>query len=578
MYKKIYKKLISGFLAVTILISNSSVVFGKGTKSYKPASSFQYDYFTLGDTDEVSFSMDYLIEDLRNNREDPTYTPQTHKSNFLKNNHTSTGVTTYAFTAGKAYNDYLYYNYYPEKSPYWKWTAFEPNEEEGVTEDDVLRILVEQKKITGIISQWLKTSKKYKEARAQQQAINWTIGAVLAVVSFFIWEVIPLIGGGGATAGAAATAGATAATGATGTAAAAGAAAGKITASKVLTFIGLLLTDILVGDDLAYYFRNLESVENELDDVDIYTAVAISNQNETQMLSEHLQSRDTATCQDTIAAYNQIKAEYENQEMPYEVERQFGFLESKKNFCEICDDADRAWSGFQEAYKYQANKRDGAKWNPELMKNWRKWEQIKNFCHTRKLVATDTESRVALGEYLLSQYRKQKNSKEYIKYARRTMLRFYYSARFIEAELMDGSDRLRFDRAFIDIITTYKLGMFVIEDGRLRKMFSKSRIESHDIMDAFRSKGTSDEDLSQVVMEDSYGNKETVGANLMNAYSAYEAYPTLLPRAQVNYIVQRWDIESQKKNTKKGEEKVREDFRKDATRGRGFMGSAGMRR
>ena len=67
-----YKKLISGFLAVTIFISNSSAVFGKETQSYKPAVSFQYDYFTLGETDEKSFSEDYLIKDLRNNREDPT--------------------------------------------------------------------------------------------------------------------------------------------------------------------------------------------------------------------------------------------------------------------------------------------------------------------------------------------------------------------------------------------------------------------------------------------------------------------------------------------------------------------------
>lgn len=467
-----YKKAISCLLALTMFVYNSSFVFAAETElEYKPAKSFEYDYFTTGRTNEDEF-VAKLKQDMYDNYIDIPQEPERFQAELTNNEE---GVLHKHSNVKKAYNDLLYYNYLPEESPYWKWTAFVPDNE--ATEEDVLLILQKHKEISEEISKLFKKDPKYQRER-QDKITLWVAGGfALALMSFYLWELIPVAGG---TAGGGAAAAKTVTT--------AGAVGAKLWGFSKAFFV--LAVDILSTDQVAYTVRNLKGIKEYMDHIDIYVATTIEN----------------------IEDRNMLKSQIESNEI------------------QICDEAEQKYQEYMlKIYTYDNNKE-------EDFQELDNWKVVRKFCKGNNKIFKDKNARLKIGKYLLSAYQKFDLPQEYIEYARTEMLRIYYALLFIKEELLDKSDRLRFDRATIDIITAYKVANITITDGRLIKLFADS--ENKTQLDILKDKGITDDHLNEKVDN----GRNTLGGKLASSYSTAYSYPSLLPRSQLNFLVQQIDM------------------------------------
>ena len=154
---------------------------------------------------------------------------------------------------------------------------------------------------------------------------------------------------------------------------------------------------------------------------------------------------------------------------------------------------------------------------------------------------------------------------------RQELLRNYYALRFIRAELSNIKDPLRFDRAVIDLATTYKVMFVQSIDNRLIKRrdqssatlfpdaFGNSRGVEHEIfyeenpyyeefegidylaphvMDNIPYQGLNQKMYMQHELSSSREIPTDIGFDVLGATSTSNTYPTLLSRAQVNFLVQ----------------------------------------
>jgi len=443
--RRIIKQNLSIFLSVLMLINFSHAeVFAQQVNYAFP---FQYDNFTLGKTDENEF-IAKLKQDIADNPLDFSSAP----SNPYSKNESS---------IQKAYNNFLYYSRYPQRSPYWKWTAFEPDK--TAKEDDVLFILQKHKEISQEIEKLLKQNPEYKHKLADKRAIFATGGLMLSAMSFALWEIVPV----GIAAG-----NASAATVGFGT---------KIAkAAKFMTIFGI---DVLSTDYIAFSLRNLEGIKENINDVDIYKSALINNVENRNILKSQIENKHIQICSEAIENFHNMRTAYV------------------------------ATNG-----------------RAPVINEMRKWEPIVHFCNGSKRDIGDKQFRIDLGQYLLFAYNKTEAPEENIEYARQEMVALYHALLFIKEELSDETDRLRFDRAFLDIVTTYKIAQITI---RNISFFGNKEPAIMFQADLLQEKGLTAEDLN--------------GSDLESHYSTYLSYPLLLPRTQLNYIVQRIDIEKQKR-------------------------------
>ncbi len=467
--KKIIKQNLTIFLSALMLINCAQPGLFSQQINYKPNLSFEYDYFTLGKTNENQFT-DKLKRNMQENPFDSSSAPS---------NPYSKGESAIQ----KAYNNFLYYSRYPQQSPYWKYTAFEPDG--TATEDDVLLILQKHKEVSKEIENLLKQNPEYKRKLTNKRTIFITGGLMLSAMSFALWELIPI----GAAAGD--TAAATAALSKTGF----GVKMAK--AAKFLTIFGI---DVLSTDYIAYSLRTLEGINENINDVDIYKSAMINNVENRNILKSQIENLKIQICSEAVENYNNLRTAYivTNGRAP-------------------------------------------------VTNEMRKWEPIAHFCNGSKRQIKEKQFRLDLGQYLLFAYSKTEAPEENIEYARQEMVAIYHALLFIKEELSDTTDRLRFDRAFLDIVTTYKIAQITINNI---SFFADKEQVTMSQADLLQGKGLTSEDLEESYLE-SYS-------------STYWSYPLLLPRAQLDYIVQKMDIAKQKEQLKMDEkwEKSWNDYMK----------------
>lgn len=443
------KKIISYLLTIAVFLLGNSLSFAQQV-DYKPALSFEYDNFVLGKTNESEF-INKLKQDMYDNPFDISSAP----SNPYSKRESS---------LQKAYNNFLYYSMYPKKSPYWKWTAFEKDEQ--ATTDDVLLILQKHKELSRDIEKLLKKSPEYRRKLTNKRAIFVTGGLILTVMSVAIWEFVPLGAAGEAAIGAKVGIGA------------------KIAkATKFITIFGI---DVLTTDYIAYSLRTLDGIKENINDVDIYKSAIISNVGDRNLLKSQIENEQIKICTEAVDNYNNMRTAY------------------------------LATNG-----------------RAPVINEMRKWEPIAHFCNGSKMNVDSKQFRLDLGQYLLFAYSHTEAPEENIEYARQEMVALYHALLFIKEELSDETDRLRFDRAFLDIVTTYKIAKISIRD---MSFFGNKKPTVMFQADLLQERGLTSEDL-----EDS---------DLESYYSTYLSYPLLLPRAQLNYIVQKMDIAKQKQQSK----------------------------
>ncbi len=477
-----YKKLISILLAITIFICNSSL-FAQNI-DYKPAISFGYNYYTLGKTNEENF-IKSLKQDMYENFKDVPLSPNGFYNKY-SNKISSHGFTENVYLAAEAYNDFLYYNFYPQKSPYWKWTAFEADGE--ASEDDVLLILQKHRELSKEILKLLKQNPRYKMERESKITISSLAILLMIAEGYAFWEG-PLFAG--------------AATGAT-KAASIGAKVKK--GGIFLTAMGV---DIWATDYLAYHMRTLEGAKESMDDVDIWKAGIFDNIKDRNMLKSQIESKKIQICSE---AEENLKNVLENN-------------------LEVLD-----------------------------KKGIDKWQPIVRFCNGNKRIIKDKQFRQNLGQYLISAY---KHNIEYpedaIQSAREEMVAIYHALLFVKAELLNKNDPLRYDRAFIDIVTAYKIARITITDGRLQSILKEAQELSQ--TDILFKKGLSEKDLTEKIIPITSKINKSLSESYETEYSTARSMPSLLPRAQVNYIAQKISIHNQK--TDKANQEKMEKFWND---------------
>lgn len=454
-----FKKIISMILTVALIAGNCSAIFAQsvGKIKYKPAKSFTYDFFTLGETNESLF-LEKLKADMDDNQDEDSFEPVDMQDNIIKDADPLNNRFMQYKPIAKAYNDFMYYNAYPEQSPYWKWTALVPDEE--TSEDDVLLILLKHKQLTEEILKLFKENEEYKE-EIRDTAFMFLFGtAVLVLESVLLWKLLPLL---------------------------------RI--PKLISMPILFVLDILLNDQIAYSLRNVGDMKEELDDINIQFAT-FKNTKQRNMFKSHIESKKIDIC-------NQARVNAEKwKNMPLQVG-------------------------------------DGVKTGEER----EKWNKIVKFCDKNKGAFDDKDFRLLIGQYLQQEYNKLLYSKERVKYIRKEMLHIYYALLFIREELKDKSDKLRFDRALLDIATTYKIVKIEFKDGRIIS-WNKPPEEVLQ-MDLLERKGLDETDFV-TYNENSEEVYTDLGNEFIDKIMTNRSYPSLLNRAQLNYIVQKIDIQRQK--------------------------------
>ncbi len=456
-----FKKVISMILTVALIAGNCSAIFAQsvGKIKYKPAFSFTYDFFTLGETNESLF-LEKLKADMDDNQDEDSFEPIDMQNNIIKDADPLNNRFMQYKPIAKAYNDFMYYNAYPEQSPYWKWTALVPDEE--TSEDDVLLILLKHKQLSEEILKLFKENPRYKREKADQITLVTMGTLILALESWALWEV-----------------------------------AAALPVSKWISTPVLFGLDILSSDYIAYNLRNLEEAKRYLDDIDIQLST-FDNMKERNLLKSQIESKKIYIC-------NQAR---ENAEKWKNMPLQVG---------------------------------DGVRTGEER----EKWNRIVDFCDKNKEVFDTKNVRLEIGKYLQQEYNKLSYPKQRVEYVRKEMLHIYYALLFIREELKDKSDKLRFDRALLDIATTYKIVKIEFKDGRIISWNKPPEFVSQ--MDILQGNGLDEEDFI-TTNEEGEEVYTDLGGELATKIMPNRSYPSLLNRAQLNYIVQKVDIDRQKKD------------------------------
>ncbi len=405
------KKFISCFLVFTLLFSTTPIqVFAqrvadlppvqndfykkKAVGDYKPAMSFEYDYYEVGKISPKKF-IEILEDDLLNYEDynDPESVPPVSRNLEGTPDHLR-----------QSYNDFLYYNIYPEESPLWNYTGLIP-EKNGTAEVDVLRILDYHLSVSEEISELFAQNPEYKKERREKHIRLIPVYIILLATFYISWEVAPEL-----------------VTSLIPYFATTGKVAGILKA--ITSFAVMIAFDALVSDQVAWHLtQSSERLKYLYQSVGSYRNSAIKVSRKTDLLRSVKETE-----------YERIDKELKQ------------LLKG-------------SWHPM-------------ASGDPLLLKRYFKKGYGKidpTFRpHLKKI----------LGEFLYDLF----DGDEILinEYLRKELLRTYYALEFIRDELKNTDDPLRYDRAIIDLATTYKIQNIQIVDGRIinrNKPVERSLIE-----------------------------------------------------------------------------------------------------
>lgn len=550
------KKLISLTLIFTMLISNPFQVLAQQI-DFKPAITFEYEVYEPGKSEE--YRQEFIAK-LRANL-DQDYEPITqantnYRKEYVDNKGYVPTTLDYYNSFGtkekvrEAYNDFLYFNIHPEESPYYVETSLISGG--NVTEDNILHILDRYEILTNDIRNLLKKNPAPERANMGKRVLMMPVIVLLVIIAF---EGLAALDTAMLHIEAAEGIGINA--------------AGKVqlsTLGKLEAFgvwVAFTIADIWISDYVAKESQNMDKRLGEYVETAGFYAII----------------RESVGSANLFRAAQQVGgADREAKQLLHDTRfyRYFKFWKSwfKREKLDQKIAEAKAIADFYDKGKIE--------YTPEF----------------RKLIAgtlimtygKDQEGIPEINDYnkdvILKQiYRKNTYT---MKLVRQELLRNYYALRFIRAELSDQNDPCRFDRAIIDLATTYKI-MFVqkIDNRWIKKhdqseqipfadAFAKSRNIEYEnfyqenpyyeeyegidymaprVMDnipyqALEQRGYIDHELSnsREIFTD-------MGYDLFNGTSTADTYPTLLSRAQVNFLAQLIGI-----NDREEEKRINDDI------------------
>ncbi len=390
------KKFISYFLIFTLFVTVMPVQIFAQDLNYKPAMSFEYDYYEMGQVKPEDFVAN-LERDLLNFEDyvDPEdLAPKPESANEFGVYGNKWGSPAHL---REVYNKFLYYNVYPEESPLWNKTALVPGD--GVSKDQVLAILDHHHSISETISYLLKENPKYKRARIEKHVRLIPSYLVQLALFWIIWEeAIPEVLGAVAT---------------------------YISASRAVRFIStiaLMGVDMWITDEAAYEMQKLDKRLDELfQSVGMYKSAAIEVSANTDLLKPITETEAEQIKQHLEKIANSNSEEFD-----------------RKDIKLIRKYLKKGYAGLS--------------------------------------ISDRDKLKIVLGRFLYDMFEGDKILID--KYVRKEMLRTYYALLFIEDELFNESDPLRYERAIIDLATTYKIQNIQINDNRIFAKNNQSEVKS----------------------------------------------------------------------------------------------------
>lgn len=508
------RKIISYILLFVMTFLTPVQSFSQGV-AYKRAADFNYDIYASGETNKEQFIMN-LEADL--NTIELNYKTDSDFRHDLFKAHPSKQEYYHAYGTREklkeAYNDFLYFNMYPEKSPYWKLTSLDTDSDiqDGQYKQygealNVLHILDYYEHLTKDIARLSSQNPVYKE----EQAEKWLRKSPTILILTFLTALNFIITDG----------------------LMAGVTAPAVVAklAKAGIFVSLMGLDIFVTDLVAYKSDVLSKRLNYLvNSTGFYKQIMIQKPDSTNMFKP-LQDQQALIDTPLDAKAKKILK--------------------------------KTWF-YRQLRKFSPNYR-----NAELDKEIDNAKSVVDFFEKRK-ITNSPEFRYILAGIL----KEAVNNDEYtIQLMRQEMLRLYYALRFVRAELADITDPLRYNRAMIDLATIYKVMYIQILDNRITslgkqpeykqfsEMLEKTKGVNHSVF-ATPSKiekvktGNIQKDLAYMAVQYGREDETKIGADLNASVSTYDSYPTLLPRAEVNYLVQIIDIEEKDEQKKINEERL----------------------
>lgn len=558
------KKLISLILIFTMLISNPFQVLAQEI-TFKPAITFEYEYYEPGRDEEYKAEFkEKLRANLDNDYESATQADTSYRKDDIKYEGSKPTQLDYYNAYGtldkvkEAYNDFLYFNAYPKQSPYYIDTALKTDKDTSKAfreeESDILYILNRYETVTEDIKSLLKNNPARDKDVTEMVVRKLPTIILLTILAFCSIEIY---------AGSSATAEAIAYM--PYNAGMASLRSAKITSflAKLGLFSTLTIADIWLTD---YVAKESEKIDKRLGEL-------VESVGFYRVMSD---SVGDITLFSTAKYSGEADAEAKQTLRDTRFYRYFKFWKS--------------WFNPGELDKKIAE----AKIISEFYDNG----QIKHTPENHKLIA---------GTLIMAYGKNQKgipeltdenkdmvlelvyNQNQYaMDQVRQELLRNYYALRFIRAELSNINDPLRYDRAIIDLATTYKVMFVQSIDNRAIKgndqskqtlfpdALSNSRgieretfyqenphyqeYEGIDymaphVMDNIQYQGYNQRRYLEHELSNSREIPTDIGYDLFNGISSEDSYPTLLSRAQVNFIVQHISI-----NERENEKRIIDDI------------------
>lgn len=409
------KNTINYILIFVMLVSSPLQIFAQEI-SFKPAISFEYDYYVAGKTDKDAF-IKQLQANLEQDYENIAKADKHFRSELMDWQGRKPSLEDYYNAYGttekvkEAYNDFLYFNIYPKESPYYIFTALKEDTDTSKTfraeAGDVLHILEEYDNVRQDIAELLRKNPNYIQERNEKLLRKAPSIIALTVLGLLNWEITGAV-----------------------SAIKTPVVAGKL--AKIGLFVALIAADIWITD---YVAREAERLDTRLGD-----------------LVEHVGFYKIII--NAAADTNLFKAAQQRDGADYEAKK---LLKDTRFY--------RWFSRFELGYRIQS-----------LDEEIENAQAIVDFYDKGKIEHTPAFHKL-IGETLIMAYGTNKTGIPEITNAnkdavleqiykqnsyamdlvRQEMLRTYYALRFIRAELSNINDPLRYDRAIIDLATTYKI-------------------------------------------------------------------------------------------------------------------------
>ena len=329
----------------------------------------------------------------------------------------------------QSYNAFLYYNIHPEKDDYlWNYTGLVPGN--GTSEVDVLRILDYHLTLSEEVAELFAQNPEYKQHRTMKRIKMIPVYILLLAMAYVSWSIAPEA--------LSVTIPCTAMT---------------VTIPKWVSVIFLLSADVLLTDEVAWGME--KSSEHLFQIVDSYdnSTIKILYSKADPIMAPYRRLTNKPDGTDLMKPV--IETEMEN------IERVFKKKYPRTKWYDPLASGDGQLLKKYFKYGYRGI-------NPTFRPRVKK----------------------ILGEFLYDLF---DGDEELInEYFRKEMLRTYYALEFIKDELdKNNNDPLKYERAMIDLATTYKVQNIQVVDGRMRKIRANPEVRKavYDVASFWLNKG-----------------------------------------------------------------------------------------